>query len=87
MNQIYNVAFGDRTTLNQLYQLIAKNLATHYRLPDTKVCYRDYRAGDVRHSQADISKAKSLLGYEPTFNVDAGLAATMPWYLDGLRTK
>ena len=86
-NQIYNVAFGDKTSLNQLYQLIAKNLARHCKPPVAKVIYREYRAGDVRHSQADVSKAKLLLGYDPVFNIDAGLAAAMPWYIDRLLVK
>lgn len=82
INQIYNVAFGDRTSLNQLYKSILKSLTHHCQLPVAKVIYRDFRAGDVRHSQADISKAKLFLGYEPAFDIDAGLAAAMPWYID-----
>ena len=66
VNQIYNVALGDRTTLNQLYAQIKANLLPHYpHLQTAAPVYRDFRDGDVRHSLADISKAASLLGYTP----------------------
>lgn len=81
VNQVYNVALGDRTSLNDLYRLIAASLANHCQLPGAKLSYRDFRAGDVRHSLADISKAQALLGYAPTMKVGAGVMAAMPWYM------
>jgi UDP-N-acetylglucosamine/UDP-N-acetylgalactosamine 4-epimerase len=85
-NQVYNVALGDRTTLNELYQAMRSSLAA--RLPQLlahQPKYREFRNGDVRHSQADISKAKTLLGYAPTHNVDAGLRQAMDWYFNRLQ--
>ena len=79
-NQIYNVAVGDRTTLNQLFEAIQsalnENGINHNKAP----VYRDFRAGDVRHSQADVKKAKTLLGYDPAFVIKDGIAEAMPWY-------
>lgn len=73
-NQIFNVAVGDRTSLNQLYALLKENLEGKYsHVRDAKPIYRDYRGGDVRHSQANITKAKSSLGYEPYFKLEIGL--------------
>ncbi len=84
-NQVYNVAVGDRTTLNQLYESIRSLLVARYpHLKDAKPVYRDFRAGDVRHSLADISKARELLGYEPTYRIDEGLAEAMDWYVSDL---
>ncbi len=84
-NQVYNVAVGDRTTLNQLYEAIRVNLATRFpHLANARPVYRDFRAGDVRHSLADISKAKTRLGYEPTHRIGEGLAEAMDWYVADL---
>jgi UDP-N-acetylglucosamine 4-epimerase len=81
-NQIYNIAIGDRTTLNALYAQIKVNLLPLYpHLLSSKAIYRDFRTGDVRHSLADISKAQSLLGYAPTHRIKQGLALAMPWYI------
>jgi UDP-N-acetylglucosamine 4-epimerase len=81
INQIYNVAVGDRTSLNELFELLRTNLATSYpRLHDVQPVYADFRAGDVQHSQADISKAASRLGYRPTHRIAEGLAQAMRWY-------
>jgi UDP-N-acetylglucosamine/UDP-N-acetyl-alpha-D-glucosaminouronate 4-epimerase len=85
LNQVYNVAVGERTTLNQLFELQRERLAT--RLPnlhDRRPSYHEFREGDVRHSQADISKARRLLGYAPTHHVREGLAEAMDWYLQSL---
>ncbi|MEZ8582880.1 Vi polysaccharide biosynthesis UDP-N-acetylglucosaminuronic acid C-4 epimerase TviC [Vibrio splendidus] len=79
--QVYNVAVGDRTTLNTLYSSIQNSLALHGVDNKDKPTYRDFRAGDVRHSQADISKAKTLLGYEPEFTIQQGIDKAMPWYI------
>lgn len=81
VNQVYNIALGERTSLNDLYKLIVASLAQHRQLPPAKLSYRGFRAGDVRHSLADISKAQTLLGYAPTTKVGAGVTATMPWYV------
>ncbi len=82
VNTVYNVAVGDRTTLNELYAQLQSNLVPIYpRLADAKPVYRDFRAGDVRHSLADISKAKRLLGYAPTQRIGQGLEMAMPWYI------
>jgi UDP-N-acetylglucosamine 4-epimerase len=78
-NQVYNVAVGDRTTLNTLFTLLRSNLADHRA--SVRPVYRDFRAGDVRHSQADIGKAKRLLGYAPTHRLAEGIAQAMPWYV------
>lgn len=80
-NQVYNVAVGDRTTLNQLFGLLRDNLADHGVSPNTQPTYRDFRAGDVRHSQADVSKAVRLLGYQPTHRLAQGVEVAMPWYV------
>ncbi|CAM5443177.1 NAD-dependent epimerase [Thauera mechernichensis] len=79
-NQVYNVAVGDRSSLNQLFEALRQALADngiHYT--GSKV-YRDFRAGDVRHSQADIGKAQRLLGYAPSHDIHQGIRAAMPWY-------
>lgn len=84
-NQIYNVALNHRTSLNQLFQMIQNKLTARVvNLVKKDPLYRDYRAGDVRHSQADISKAKELLGYEPTYVIDKGLEEAMDWYVQDL---
>jgi len=81
-NQVYNVAVGDRTTLNQLYKQLHINLLpTYSHLQGVKPVYRDFRAGDVRHSLADISKAASLLGYQPTHRINEGIEVAMEWYI------
>jgi UDP-N-acetylglucosamine/UDP-N-acetylgalactosamine 4-epimerase len=80
-NQIYNVAVGDRTTLNDLYRSISQAL-TALGLPAGKVpIYSDFREGDVRHSHANVNKAHDLLGYVPTHRIHEGLVETMAWYL------
>jgi len=82
VNQVYNVAVGDRTTLNKLYAQLHRNLLPLYpNLQGIQPVYRDFRSGDVRHSLADISKAECLLGYAPTQRIGEGLALAMPWYV------
>ena len=82
INQVYNVAIGDRTTLNELYGQLHRNLLPRYpHLQDAKPVYRDFRAGDVRHSLADIDKAGTRLGYAPTQRISQGLELAMPWYI------
>jgi len=81
-NQVYNVAVGDRTTLNQLYEKLRSNLLPLYtHIKKSEPAYRDFRAGDVRHSLADITKAQQLLGYAPAHRISDGLGLAMPWYI------
>ena len=81
-NQVYNVAVGDRTTLNNLFELIRVGLVNQYpHLKNFKPIYQDFRAGDVRHSLADISKAKNLLGYCPSHRIGAGIDEALNWYI------
>lgn len=79
-NQVYNVAVGDRTTLNTLFGLLRENLLAHGVSPVVQPTYRDFRAGDVRHSQAATDKAQSLLGYAHSHTLAQGVAEAMPWY-------
>lgn len=82
INQVYNVAVNGRTTLNRLFELLRDRLAQDRpHLAHVLPGYRDFRPGDVRHSQADISKAQRLLGYQPTHRIDQGIEAAMPWYI------
>lgn len=85
VNQIYNVAVGDSTTLNELHAQIRRELLVFYpNLEEMKPVYRDFRSGDVRHSLADIRKASGLLGYVPTQRVDGGLKLAMAWYVNSI---
>jgi len=84
-NQVYNVAVGDRTTLNDLFEAIRSTLEPRFpHLKGFRPSYRDFRAGDVRHSLADISKAQRLLGYAPSHRIKEGLVEAMDWYVDDL---
>ena len=83
--QVYNVAVGDRTTLTTLYASIQNSLNSNGIACSNAPTYREFRAGDVRHSQADISKAKNLLGYEPEFKIQQGIDKAMPWYIQFLK--
>jgi UDP-N-acetylglucosamine 4-epimerase len=80
-DQVYNVACGDRTTLNELFRLIRDRLSL-YRpdVAETEPQYADFRPGDVRHSQADIAKARTLLSYGPLCTAAQGLDEAIPWY-------
>lgn len=81
---VYNVAVGDRTTLNVLFEIIRGSLyenGVHYK---KNPIYREFRAGDVKHSQADIEKIKSELGYLPLFDVNEGISKAMPWYIKSM---
>ena len=85
LNQVYNVAVGDRTTLNDLHGLIKSELEK--RIPQLQIAppqYRDFRAADVRHSLASIEKASALLGYLPTHTITQGMAEAMDWYVQDL---
>ena len=86
-SKIYNVAVGDLTTLKQLFELVRQNLVPFGISVITEPEYREHRVGDVRHSKADISKAKRLLGYSPEINITEGAKIAMPWYVNFLNTK
>jgi UDP-N-acetylglucosamine 4-epimerase len=82
VNQIYNVAFGERTTLIELYALIRDNLTVaRPELAGLEPVYGPFRPGDVRHSQADIGKAARLLGYAPTHSMERGIGEMVGWYV------
>ncbi|MES2263013.1 MAG: SDR family oxidoreductase [Pseudomonadota bacterium] len=84
-NQVYNVALNERTSLNQLYGMMCALLREQFpHLREHRPQYAGFRAGDVRHSQADIGKAAQLLGYAPTHRIDQGLAVAMDWYVRSL---
>lgn len=84
-NQVYNVALNDQTNLNQLYHMIEDRLIQRVDgLVKKEPTYRDFRAGDVLHSQADISKAQQLLGYHPSHRITEGLDEAMDWYIKSL---
>ena len=84
-DQVYNVALNDRTSLNRLYQMIEDRLIQRtVGLEKKEPIYRDFRAGDVRHSQANIDKAQTLLDYQPKYMISEGMNETMDWYVKKL---
>ena len=83
-NQVYNVAVGDRTTLNELYREIQVALAENHVNFERDPVYREFRAGDVRHSQASIAKIQQHLGYAPQFKIAEGIQLAMRWYVNNL---
>jgi UDP-N-acetylglucosamine 4-epimerase len=86
INQVYNVACAEQTSLNQLAAYLKEYLGEYDpRIADIKILYGDYRAGDIPHSLADINKARKLLGYEPQFNMRTGLKEAVKWYWDNLK--
>jgi UDP-N-acetylglucosamine 4-epimerase len=81
LGQVFNIACGQRTTLNELFELIRDIVAeTHPSVREARAIYRDFSGGDIRHSLADISKATLLLGYYPRYLVAAGLEKAATWY-------
>lgn len=84
-NQVYNVAVGDRTTLNDLFNAIKAALNENGITYTKDSIYRDFREGDVRHSQASIEKIQSLLGYKPTERISQGIILAMKWYVNSLK--
>jgi UDP-N-acetylglucosamine 4-epimerase len=86
INQVYNVACAEQTSLNQLTAYLKEYLSEYDpHIADIKILYGDYRTGDIPHSLADITKAKRLLGYNPQFDMRAGLKEAVKWYWDNLR--
>ncbi|WP_168409083.1 NAD-dependent epimerase/dehydratase family protein [Acinetobacter indicus] len=80
-NQVYNVAVGDRTTLNDLFNAIKAALNENGVIYTKEPVYRDFRAGDVRHSQASTEKIKSFLDYQPNYKIGSGIELAVSWYL------
>lgn len=87
LNQVYNVAFGERTTLNGLFEIIKEALKNNSISYAKMQQYRDFRSGDVRHSQADITKSAKLLGYEANYDIRRGVAVAAPWYIRSLSAR
>jgi UDP-N-acetylglucosamine/UDP-N-acetylgalactosamine 4-epimerase len=86
IGQVYNVALGARTSLNQLFHMLRERLLPDFpHLADYQPVYEEFRPGDVRHSLADISKARRLLGYDPTHTVERGLDEALAWYKEHLK--
>jgi UDP-N-acetylglucosamine 4-epimerase len=83
-NQVYNVAVGDRTTLNDLYAAIQVALLENSIRYEKSAVYREFRAGDVRHSQASIAKIQQALGYAPEYPIAEGIQLAMRWYVNNL---
>jgi len=84
--QVFNIALDDQTSLNELFQLIRDLVILKLpgiEIPDPEYC--DYRIGDVRHSRASIDKARSLIDYEPQFQIRTGLERAMEWYINDLK--
>ena len=88
LGPVFNVALGDRTTLNELYHKIKDRISEKdSKYTSAQPEYRDFRAGDVRHSLADIEKIKNQLGYQPAYRIDQGLDNTVDWYWEQYSTK
>lgn len=86
VNQVYNTAFGERTTLNDLVSNLKEYLSDFDpKIADVEVIYGDYRKGDVPHSLASIDKAKKLLEYQPKHSMKEGLKEAVKWYWNNLK--
>lgn len=86
VNQVYNTAFGERTTLNDLVKYLKQYLSDFDpKIADVEVIYGDYRKGDVPHSLASIDKAKELLNYDPKLSMKDGLKQAVNWYWEHLK--
>ena len=80
-NNIFNIAVGERTSLNELFELLKKSLHDCKHIYEKNPIYRDFRDGDVLHSQASIEKAKKLIKFSPSHDVHSGISEAMPWYI------
>ena len=88
LNEVYNVALNDRTSLNELYQMIEERLVHSIQgLEKKKPIYREFRSGDVRHSQASIEKAQELLNYQPKYRISEGMDKVIDWYVNNNKSK
>ena len=83
-NNVYNIAFGERTTLINLFNSLKDELTKNQKDYILEPKYNDFRKGDVRHSLADISKAKNMLSYEPSHSLLDGIGEIIPWYINNL---
>lgn len=86
LNQVYNMAVGEQTSLKQLFALVRENLVPFGVSPSIQPEYRDFRSGDVRHSMADISKAEQLLSYKPSHRISDGIQSATNWYISFFKT-
>jgi UDP-N-acetylglucosamine 4-epimerase len=83
--ETFNVAVGGRNTLNELFELINQELKKHISTyTEQKAIYRDFRMGDIRHSNADVTKAKTTLGYAPTHDIYQGMEEAIEWYIENI---
>ena len=85
LNQIYNIALGDKTSLKDLFNVIHQEVLKHKIIETIPPQYQDFREGDVKHSQADISKAKKLLGYRPTHKIHLGIKELVSWHINNFK--
>jgi UDP-N-acetylglucosamine/UDP-N-acetylgalactosamine 4-epimerase len=85
--EVFNVGSGERTTLNELYQVIRQKMVERARVKPPPPTYTEFRIGDIRHSVADITKICNRLGYEPNHSLEDGIDAALGWYLANDRTK
>lgn len=86
LNQVYNTAVGDRTTLVQLCDLLKKHLSKHdAKIAEVEIVHGPNRKGDIPHSLASVEKAKSLLNYNPTHTIDNGIEEAVEWYWENLK--
>jgi UDP-N-acetylglucosamine/UDP-N-acetylgalactosamine 4-epimerase len=81
VNQVFNVAVGEQNTLKKLFGLLCDTFRAHSLQYSKEPIFQEFRSGDVRHSLADISKARNLLGYVPTFTLTQGISQLVPWWL------
>ena len=88
VNTIYNTAFGERNTLNDLIAYLKKYLSEFdSKIADVEIVYGENRIGDIPHSLASIDKAKNILGYNPKYSLQDGLKEAVSWYWDNLKEK
>ena len=86
VDQVYNVALNDRTSLNELHRMIEDKILQRVQgLEKKEPIYRDFRPGDVRHSQASVDKANTLLEYRPKYKISEGLDETIDWYINSVK--
>jgi UDP-N-acetylglucosamine 4-epimerase len=86
VNTVYNTAYGDRTTLTQLVQLLKENLAQFDpKIAGVEVVHGPNRVGDIPHSLASIEKAKNNLGYHPKYSIEQGIKEAVSWYFHNLK--
>ncbi len=86
LNTVYNVAYGERTDLNELTRLLKEYLSLYDpKIKEVSIAYGPTRGGDVPHSLASIDKAKTLLGYDPQYDIKTGLKAAVQWYWKNLK--